>query len=342
MIDLKELMEQRSDGHQALATSRLAAVQRRIARRRARRVVAGGVAVAVATLAVYLVVPGGEPPAISPGDGAGTQASASVAPSPAVSTKPVAGRKIGPFEEYRDGYRVVAMEQAPVSARKVQVDWTVGAADVGIYTYCPGLPKSSSLLGTVAVDGVEVAEIGCYSDSPFFAEQQRLSGQPSTGGTATVTYTVVGSSGRSKGTIYVAVAEKVAFADFPLPSRPASPRPPQTDGMASEPGTKVVHSDPDDPNRPVATTLTWNQSFDFFVKPQTPGIYTVSVNGMEVLSDEVYDYSGNGVNRSCQASEGSVGGCVAGLDVSDGTTVTITVTARYATGPWLAQLRSQR
>jgi hypothetical protein len=85
---------------------------------------------------------------------------------------------------------------------------------------------------------------------------------------------------------------------------PATLRPPRTDGLATMPGTKVVHSDPADPNKPVTTTLVWHLHYDFNVIPQTPGIYEVSVNGVRVLSGEVYDYRGNGVNNSCGGQGG--------------------------------------
>jgi hypothetical protein len=110
--------------------------------------------------------------------------------------------------------------------------------------------------------------------------------------------------------------------------------------MATEPGTKVVHSDPTDPNKTVTTTMRWYRGYEFMVIPSTPGIYTVTVNGIEVLKDEIYDYRGGGGGRSCEASPTEI--CLPGLEsVKDGETVTVTVTAQHATGPWLAEMRSK-
>jgi hypothetical protein len=119
-------------------------------------------------------------------------------------------------------------------------------------------------------------------------------------------------------------------------------RPPRPDGMATQPGTKVVFSDPADPNKPITTTLVWHLAYAFTVIPQTPGVYEVSVNGVSVLGDEVFDYSGNSLNHACDVPWPGESFYVPGLQsVKDGETVTITITARYATGPWLAELRSQ-
>ncbi|OKI41686.1 hypothetical protein [Micromonospora sp. CB01531] len=93
-----------------------------------------------------------------------------------------------------------------------------------------------------------------------------------------------------------------------------------------------MHSDPADPNKPATTTLTWHRGFDFTVVPQTPGIYRVSVNGVSVVAGEVYDYSGNGPNVSCQVKRKDKGHCLRELEsLKDGDTVT--VTAEHATGP---------
>jgi hypothetical protein len=356
VIDLRELMDERSAEHYLPAADRLAAVQRKISIRRLRRTVSWAVGVAAVALVGYLAVPGGNPAQPSSGEGSRI-ASPQVAVSASATTRPtpVAGRKIGPFTEYADDYRVVAMGQAPVSSKKVQFTWTVGTADTQFWSYCPGLPnKAISLDGQYTVDGVPAGATGCVSD----LHQPNLGGpgKRSTPGarvgeTVTVTYTVTGAQdmangGRklstipTEGTIYFAVAEKVPFEDFPLPPRPANLQLPLPDGMASEPGTKIVFSDPDDPNKPVATTLTWHLAYDFAVIPQTPGIYTVAVNGVDVFTKEVFSYTGNAAEMGCSVKQSEKTSCIPGF--TDGQIVTITITAQHATGPWLAELRSQK
>ncbi len=138
------------------------------------------------------------------------------------------------------------------------------------------------------------------------------------------------------------MAEKVPFDEYPLPPRPTTLKPPTPDGMGTEPGTRIVHSDPADANKAVSISMPWRRGYDFTVIPQTPGIYQVSVNGVSVLAGEVYDYSGSGPNASCQVKRNDQGFCVPELEsVKDGENVTITVTAQHATGPWLAELRSE-
>lgn len=363
MIDLRELMAERS-ADAAPSGDRLTEVRRRIAVRRRRRAVlaVAGAVTLVAGMATYVALPGGRPagpPALAAGS---ATPSASPPAGPPTSPGPVAGGKVGPFAEYARGYRVVAVGQAPVYDRKVQFTWAVNAADVAFLTYCPGLPRGTSLDLTLAIDGSEAGyATNCNSDlhndpDPYGGSRgygsqpaRTAPGGASVGDTVEVTFTVTGAQRNGvlpripiEGRMYIAVAEKVPFERYPFPARPAELAPPEPDGMASEPGTRVVRSDPADPNRPVSTELTWRRSFDVTVVPQTPGIYRVSVNGVPVLSGEVYDYSGNGPNASCQVKRTDKGHCVPGLEsLKDGDKVTVTVTAEHATGPWLAELRSE-
>jgi hypothetical protein len=353
MIDLKDLMDERSAEPGAPGGLRLTEVRHRITAARRRRVVAGvagaaGAAVMVAALVASVTLPGGAPAQpMMAGDGAAT-----ASPSAPTSAKPVAGRKIGPWDEYAEGYRVVASATAPVSAKKVQLTWTVSTLDTQFYSYCPGLPsRTISLDAEIAINGAPVGSLNCVTD----LHQDPNGGRPpsgvSVGDTVTVTYKVFGAQdmkgGRQlptiprQGTIYFAVAEKVAFADFPMPSRPATLTAPHADGMATEPGGKVFTSDPADPMKPITTTMAWRYGYDydFGVIPSTPGVYTVTINGVTVLEAEVYDYRGGGKAFSCDLlADGKF--CVGGLPAfKDGETVTVTITPQYATGPWLVETR---
>ncbi|SIQ13740.1 hypothetical protein SAMN05444858_101257 [Micromonospora avicenniae] len=363
MIDLRELMDERS-AHGVPVGGRLEKVQRAIAVRRRRRTMAGAAAM-VATLAVVgasTVALSGKPAQFAPGSATLPAGEPTVSPSageptvsPSATAKPVAGRKIGPFAEYSRSYRVVAVGTAPVSARKVTLTWAVNSTDVRFLSYCPGLPsKHLSLDAEIAINGEPAAiSMNCLSELHQDPTGSESGVGVSVGDTVTVTYTVTGAqdmkgAGRrlptipTQGTVHFAVAEKVPFTQYPLPARPARLEPPKPDGMAGEPGTRVVHSDRADPNKAVSITMPWHRGYDFTVVPQTPGIYGVSVNGVAVLTGEVYDYSGNGPNASCQVKRNDQGFCVPELQsVRDGDEVTVTVTAQHATGPWLAELRSQ-
>ncbi|MET7751394.1 hypothetical protein [Micromonospora sp. NPDC005367] len=343
---------------------RLEEVQRTIVVRRRRRAVAGAAATVAVLAAVgaSTVALSGKPAQFAPGSATPPAGELTVSPpageptvSASATAKPVAGRKIGPFAEYSGGYRVVAVGSAPVSAKRVQLTWTVNSTDVRFFSYCPGLAsKHVSLDAEIAINGEPAAtSMNCLSEVNQGPTGSESSLGVSAGDTVTVTYTVTGAqdmkgAGRrlptipAQGTVHFAVAEKVPFTQYPLPTRPAELEPPKPDGMASEPGTRVVRSDRADPDKPVSVTMPWHRGYDFTVVPQTPGIYGVSVNGVTVLTGEVYDYAGNGPNASCQVERNDQAVCVPELEsVRDGDEVTITVTAQHATGPWLAELRSQ-
>lgn len=347
MIDLRELMDDRSAAHHAPAAERLSAVQRKVRIRRRRLTAAGVALIAAVGLVGYLVVPGRNLTQSPLGDASPI---ASVAP-PTPNPKPIAGGKIGPFDEYSGGYRVVAFGQAPMSSKKLQFTWTIGTLDTTFYSYCPGLPSNATWLDEqYAINGTSVNSLNCVSDlsqpqppHPTF----KLPAGIGVGDTVTVTLTVTGaqdgmghklSTVPTVGTIFFAVAEKVPFDEFPRPPRPTNLQPPHVDDMASEPGTKIVLSDPADPNKTVTTTLTWHQSYDITLIAQTPGIYSVAVNGVEVLTRQVFNYADH-EGIGCVAGQFHTGFCKSGL-AADGETVTVTITAQYATGPWLVELRS--
>ncbi|MFI7609449.1 hypothetical protein ACIBTV_30650 [Micromonospora sp. NPDC049366] len=356
MIDLKELMEERS-AQGTPARGRLAEIQHRIRVRRRRRAVVGA-ATAVAALAgagAFVTVLGDQPTRSAPfAAGSATPSAGQPTAGPPAVPSPVAGRKVGPFAEYARGYRVVAAGRAPVSAKKVQLTWTVASTDVRFFSYCPGLSgKHVSLDAEIAINGEPTGVfMNCISElhqDPIRSEAP-VSGL-SIGDTVTVTYTVTGAqdNGRrlgtipTRGTLHFAVAEKVPFTAYPLPSRPAALKPPKPDGMADEPGTRVLHSDPADPNRPVSFTMPWYQGYEITLIPQTPGIYRVSINGVSVLAGEVHDYAGGGLNDTCQVARDDKGTCVPALQsVKDGADVRVEVTAQHATGPWLVEVRSKR
>ncbi|NUR24815.1 MAG: hypothetical protein HOV83_03035, partial [Catenulispora sp.] len=107
MIDLKELMEQRSADAPSLDGMRIGAVHARITRRR-RQLTTGAIAavVAVAVLVTGLIV------------GAPAHRSA---PTPAATPSP---RQINGFPEYASGARVIASGRQAYSAGPLTLTWT--------------------------------------------------------------------------------------------------------------------------------------------------------------------------------------------------------------------------
>ena len=338
MIDLKELLEDRSRVAETSSGERLSAVERRIVRRRRRRVAGAGLAVGASIVAVAagIMLPRTPPPA--------HETAAAVRMSGPASTPAVPGRKIGPFAEYADGYRVVAVASAPVSAGQAATRWTVGSTDVQLFTYCPGLPgKVSGLDGDVVVDGSSSTSTTCDPElrqDAFDEGWPSVAGALTVGRTATIGFKVTDAQGPGaervaapkQGTIYLAVAERVPFADFPLPPRPGVVHSPQPDGIGTEPGGKVFHSDPANPRKTLSTKIVWRSGHDysFAILPSTPGIYTAAVDGVPVGTVETYDYRGGGKGWTCDAG--------ALPKIANGRTVTVTFTAQYATGPWIGEL----
>jgi hypothetical protein len=127
-----------------------------------------------------------------------------------------------------------------------------------------------------------------------------------------------------QGTIYLAVAERVPFAEFPLPPRPAVVHPPKPDGIGTEPGGQILHSDAADPQKTQTTKIIWRYGYDYSlaILPSTPGVYTVALDGIPVGTVETYDYRGGG--------KGWTYGAGTLPKIANGRTVTVTFTAQYA------------
>lgn len=342
MIDLTEMLEEHSQVAGPPAGERLSAVERRIVRRRRRRVAGAGTGLLAVAVAVAIVLPRlGEPaPTVQ-----SASSPRSPSPSPAASASarpPTPGGKIGPFTEFADGYRVVAVGSAPVTAGRARVSWPVGSTDVQLFTYCPGLPDS--LDGEFSIGGTPIASVGCGAELHQDANDNGMPGVPgalTVGQTATIDYRITGAqAGDRKKSVHVAVAERVPFTEFPLPPRPAVLKTPTPDGIGTEPGGKILHSNAGDLQK--TTTMVWHYGNDvsFAVLPSTPGIYTVAIDGVTVGTTESYDYRGGGKGwTSAIAKDGSH--TLPGLPkIADGKTVTVTFTAQHATGPWIGEVNT--
>jgi hypothetical protein len=205
----------------------------------------------------------------------------------------------------------------------------------------------SALYGDIVVDGASSTSTDCH---PELRQDAMPDGWPNVtealtvGRTATIGFEVTDAQGPGskrvaapkQGTIYLAVAERVPFGEFPLPSRPAVVRTPTPDADATDPGGQVLHSDPTDPLRTLSAKVVWRNGYDynFTIRPGTPGVYTVAIDGVTLGTVETYDYLAGGKGWSC---------CSAGLPkIAGGRTVTVTFTAQYATGPWLGEISSAR
>lgn len=355
MIDLTELMEHRSDGRGMPAGQRLALVQRRIRRRRAGRLAGAGVGLLALVVGGWALVPAGS--SAPPGRNAADRptASAATSPSPSAVASAVPGGNVGPFAEYADGYRVVAVGSAPVTAGQASVAWTVGSTDVQLFSYCPGLgDRNLSLDGEFTVNGTPRASLNCIGDlqqdvndsAPNRIAQTLVAGEK-----ATITYTITGAWDMAKarnaslpkqGTVYLAVAERVPFTQYPLPARPDKLVTPMPDSAGTGPGGQLVRSDPADPGKPQTATIVWKYGYNLTlsVTTSTPGIYTIAIDGATVATREVYDYRGGGGGPSCSITNDGTHCLVPSLGhIADGQTVTVTFTAQYASGPWLGEVR---
>ncbi|WP_213456376.1 hypothetical protein [Rhizomonospora bruguierae] len=203
----------------------------------------------------------------------------------------------------------------------------------------------------MAARGTPHASLNCVADlhqDAYETGQNPLGEALVVGEKATIAYRVTGAQEMARkaavpkqGTVFFAVAERVPFTEYPMPPRPDKLKEPMPDAIGTDPGGQVVHSDPADPEQRMTATMVWRygSKLALSVATTTSGIYGIEIDGVPVATREVYDYRGAGGGPSCDITDDGHH-CFGGLRrFADGQTVTVTFTARYATGPWLGQVR---
>ncbi|GAA1395800.1 hypothetical protein [Catellatospora coxensis] len=349
MIDLKELLDDRSTPPAEFSQHmRLDEVQNRIATRRRRRMTVGGTLAAVVALVLI---------------GYGVTPALRGAPQPAVTPSPLP-RLIEGFPEYASGARVVAAATTAPGATSVTVTWTPTTTDLRLFRRCGTGVSDGTLEFQMSINGHETHSGTCGggTSSVTWPDHERAAANLGlrVGTPATVTMTATGvmlwHSQEEKSEhvpvpptawMSVAVGENMAYADYPLPARPATLRPVEFDSVLMMGG--VEHAPPDDhlwlrgnadaPLHPVSVTVVWRDRFDLRLRSQTPGTLGILINGFEVNSPTWWDYDAGESGFYWQTATYEPRPEPVGyVPPAPGSLVTITVTPRNVTGAWVVEV----
>ncbi|GAA1372449.1 hypothetical protein [Catellatospora chokoriensis] len=347
MIDLKELLDDRSTTPSDVTHHlRLQDVQGRITTRRRRRMTAGG---ALAAMVALVLIGYGVTPALRS------------APQPAVTPSPLP-RLIEGFPEYSGGARVVAAATTAPGATSVTVSWTPTTTDLRYFLRCGTGVPNGTLEYEMSINGHASHGGTCGSSSFSWPDHRQAAAEHDLrpGTPATVTMTAKGmvlwheqeqktepQPVPSSAWMSLAVGENMAFADYPLPARPAALRPVEFEGTlvmgavdhAPAEEHRWLRSDPADPLRPMSVTIAWRDRYDLRLRAQTPGTLGISLDGVEVNSPTWWDYEAGEVGFYWQTATYRPVPEVAGFTPpAPGSLVTLTVTPRDVTGAWLVQV----
>lgn len=336
MIDLRELLDERSADPPGLDGLRIAHVNRRLTHRRRRRIT-----LVASTAAVVLLLFGGYHflPTLR------------TAPNPDPAATPSSSPSlIHGFPEYQHGRRLVAATSAPVTDRELELTWTPANEQFDIQFSCDDLQPEVHIRLETALAGRSNATHSCHSTLFLTLATAGLKlGEP-----ATLKVTQTGAftplpEGRitplpqpSIGTVRVAIWEPVDFADYPLP-----PRPPQlaelpelmtcAEREAKRPAPDdYLRADPSNPNAPGSRTFVWQGEFSYLASASTPGKLRLSINGTQVEETTWWRYDagihlGHDRDTADDADWKDLPGWV---QPRQGELVTITVTPEHMTGPW--------
>lgn len=299
LLELRDLMEERSAAAPPPPGERTVAVAGRVRRVHQRRVAL------VAGVVVALLLAAGVPVLA----GRGTHR----APQPAAS--PTRYRLIDGFPEYAGGARVVGTADAALAAGQVltvivpgnSLGFTfterceVGSPDVTVMISwrVNGHPVSSGTCnGSVRPGGSMRDDFGAGDGQTavltvtVLSAQRWLHGDPQQPEVTTTSSPVP----VPEGTIAIAVGARIPWAQYPLPSQPATLHPLDATDLpgnilpADDPTAQVIDSDPADPLAPRTVTLAPGLGTELDMVAQTPGFLTVLVDGVELTTGEWWDY----------------------------------------------------
>lgn len=334
MIDLKQLMEERSASPPAQADLRYRQIRRRITKRNHRRV-----ALIATMAAVVLAIAGGY--AALPRQ--------RVAPDPSAS--PSTARLSEGFPPYQFGRKMIHSEAAPISAGKLSVTWTPTTLEIHVAEWCSGMPENVYLRGSMTVNGNDADNFLCADhtvDHTAFAVEWERSGWIRIGEPITLVFTIetaATSNGGPEtpapmppgGTMAVAIYAPVPFEEYQLPPRP-DPLPDLADWTDCR-LEQIVFSDPADPLRPVSFTTQWRDQIMFRWDTQTPGLLHFAVDGLTVATVGWWDYGNLNWSRTWDTTLDSDWAGIQGWKwPAQGSQVTVTFTPEHFTGAWEASI----
>lgn len=328
MIDLRQLMDERSAHPPAAVDLRYPQIRRRIAARNRRR--AG---LAAAALAVALAIAGGY----------------AALPRVHVTPGPLATISPGPtpnlFPQFMSGNRLAHSTTAPVADRTVSLSWTPSTLDFTIVLRCVGVPNRATILGQMVANGMPFGNSSCDIPTYYHMSDQAFRGDLviPVGEPITVSYNIVAATASNdpqrqvpiptEGTIALGIYAPVPFADYPLPSRPARLGP--LSSWRNCPPEQHAQADARTPLAPVTLTTLWRDQILIRYQVLTPGLLHVAVDGVAVTTLKWWEYDNPSATIVWDTTRPDEWAKVSGWKaVPQGKPVTITFTPEHLTGEW--------
>jgi hypothetical protein len=252
------------------------------------------------------------------------------------------------FTEYRWGAKVIAAQVEQLPTKRLTLTIVPSTLNLVWFERCEyedTTAPDASLDIEIKVNGRPLGGGGCGGSgrpADWAALGLRL-GEP-----ATFIMTVRGAQRfdqqkqravdeplRGTGTIALAIGERVDFEDYPLPARPVTLKPLEDVGFNGvEDPTKryELNSDTADPTMSASLTIRWPGDLDFSAVSQTPGYLHISVEGVEVSTDDWWDYEqgtwGGSLSRDVEGMP----------QLKKGQLVSITARPEHMTGDWTVHL----
>ncbi|MEV4417998.1 SigE family RNA polymerase sigma factor [Catellatospora sp. NPDC049609] len=326
------------DDEAPAGNERLVAVHHRIAGRRRRRIagIAAACLAALALIAAYALVP---------------QLGRNALPEPAFPVEVpryVHGQPTTPGggDTY---YRVVASAQHGYADHvPAALTWTPGTQPQTVYIGCRHktfLP----LTVQIWVNGHRAALATCMHDDNIGVSASRVGLDPAmlglvAGHPATMTVDLAPARPENAlageplpaGTLTLAIADSITFAEFPLPTPPAT-LPPLSDPLLNmkPAGVTVLTA-----RGAHSATLTWHGTIELRAEAQTPGRLRIAVDGVPLRELDWWTYQTDGAmtySGSLDSEQTYLGGYR--FKPGPGATITITVESERMTGDWWMTLR---
>jgi hypothetical protein len=312
-------------------------------RTRRRRVAAGFVVVLLAIIG-YAVVPSPRPstPRLVP--------SQTPPVSPRASMPPPMNLIEG-FPEYHWGAKVIAAQVEHLPTKRLTLTIVPTTLDLVWFERCEyedTTAPDATLTIDFKVNGRPLGGGGCGGlgrSADWSALGVRL-GKP-----ATFTMTVRSAERfdqqkqrvikepiRGTGSIALAIGERVSFADYQLPPRPATLQPLEDMGFgdSDDRATRYeLNGDTADPSMTASVTIRWPGALYYSAVSQTPGFLHISVEGVEVATDDWWDYEqgtwGGPLDRDTKGMP----------RLKKGQLVSVTARPEHMTGDWTVHLWPQ-
>jgi len=283
LTDLRDTLDERSsDAPFPGVGTRVEGVRARVRATRQRRAVGGALAVVAVLVAGYAVI---------------TNSLTNSRPQPPTVT-PTPTLTVNGFPEYHDGAHLIETRNAPISDGEMTfivdgspLGWAMSARcasnepgrELSIRWQLNGKPLMGHSCDAYGGGGARPDE-SLYDPDRLRPELKSM-----------FTATIEAKDGKPlpMGTFAVAISERVAYADYPLPPRPATLKPldpPSVVNVDPAYGIMTVDSDADDPTRPKTIVLTVDTPLSIDMVSQTPGYLHVIVDGNEVATAEWWDY----------------------------------------------------